>query len=180
MFAVNAGPVSVLVVSVAVIVQATDGLCVVIFRVVKDASPFAAVIGFDGLPLMVHPALPVISMWSVAPVLPVVSTLPYWSSIQMENVSDVPLVVVVGGATSNTSWLGAAGVTVVAGVLVAVVRALEESAAVSVQEPTLVIVTALKVATPPTPTTESVPPSVQLEVRAIVSVEPVPVVTTLP
>ncbi len=64
--------------------------------------------------------------------------------------------------------------------LVAVVRVRDESVAVRVQLVPLVIVAVLKVATPPTAATESVPPRVHDEVRAIVSVDPVPVVITLP
>jgi hypothetical protein len=61
-----------------------------------------------------------------------------------------------------------------------VVKALEESVAVRVQEPVDVIVSALKVATPATATAVVVPPRVQAEVSATVSTSPVPDVSTLP
>ena len=72
------------------------------------------------------------------------------------------------------------GVTVVAGVLVAVVMDLVE-VAIKVHVPGLVKSTLVKVATPPTAVTESVPPKVQDEVRVIESVAPaLPAVSTLP
>jgi hypothetical protein len=54
------------------------------------------------------------------------------------------------------------------------------SVAVSVQEPVEAIVTALKVATPAAATADTVPPRVQVDVSATVSVDPVPEVSTLP
>jgi hypothetical protein len=54
------------------------------------------------------------------------------------------------------------------------------SVAVRVQEPSEVIVSALKVATPATAATEVVPPSVHVEVIATTSAAFVPVVATLP
>jgi hypothetical protein len=95
-------------------------------------------------------------------------------------VSAVPAVPVAGGSAVKITLLAAAGVTVVAGALVAVVRTREESVAIRVQLVPLVMVTALKVATPPAAATDSVPVRVQVEVMTIVSVEPVPVVITLP
>ena len=107
---------------------------------------------------------------------PVVTTLPYWSSTDTTKVvRAVPAVPVAGGSVVKTTLLAAAGLMTVAGALFAVVRVREASVAVRVQLPLLEIVTALKVATPPAAVTESVPPRVQVEVRAIVSPEPVPV-----
>ena len=65
-------------------------------------------------------------------------------------------------------------------VCAAVVSVLVESVAVSTQVPVTLMVRALKVATPATPMTDVVPPRVHVDVITIVSVDPVPVVTTLP
>jgi hypothetical protein len=62
--------------------------------------------------------------------------------------------------------------------LVAVVRFSDVSVARSVQLVPVSMVTALKVATPATATSDSVPASVHEEVMATVSVDPVPVVST--
>jgi hypothetical protein len=160
-------------VSVAVRVQMVP---LVIVTALKVATPPAAVA--VSVPPKVQ--LEVRAIWSNEPV-PVVIRLPYWSSTETAKLAKVaPAVVVAGGSTVKTTLLAPAGLTTVAGVLVAVVRAREESVAVRVQLPVLVIVTALKVATPPAAVTESVPPRVQPEVRAMVSPDPAPVVTTLP
>jgi hypothetical protein len=65
-------------------------------------------------------------------------------------------------------------------VAVAAVSVLEASVAVSTQAPVTLMVSALKVATPAMATAVVVPPRVHGDVIAIVSVAPVPEVTTLP
>jgi hypothetical protein len=73
-------------------------------------------------------------------------------------------------------WLSTAELT-------PVVTVLEASVAVRAQEPVEVMVRALKEATPATATADAVPPMVQPEVDVVivtVSVEPVPVRSTLP
>jgi hypothetical protein len=65
-------------------------------------------------------------------------------------------------------------------VLVAVVRFLEVSAAVRVQEVPVSMASALKVATPATAVATAVPPRAHEDVMVTESVAPVPVVTTLP
>jgi hypothetical protein len=73
--AVSAGPASVLVESVTVTVQATPRrVCVVMVVLLKVATPLVAVI--EIVPPRVHPAEAPRPIESVAPVLPVVSTLP--------------------------------------------------------------------------------------------------------
>lgn len=72
--AVSAGPDSVLVESVAVTVQTTWNVCVVIVVLLKVATPLVAVI--EIVPPRVHPVEAPRAIESVAPVLPVVSTLP--------------------------------------------------------------------------------------------------------
>ena len=145
---------------------------------VKVATPPTAVTGL--VPPKPHVDVRVIE--SVAPVLPAVSTFPFASSTETAKlVSVAPAVVDAGGSVVKTTLLGAPGVTVVAGVLVAVVMDRVESVAVKVHVPTVVKSTLVKVATPPTAVTESVPPKVQDEVRVIESVAPVlPAVSTLP
>jgi hypothetical protein len=159
--------------SVAVKVQVVP---LVMVTALKVATPPTA--ATESVPVKVQ--VEVRAIVSVEPV-PVVTTFPYWSSTETAKlVSAVPAVAVAGGSTVKATLLAVVAVTVVAGVLVAVVRTRVESVAVSVQLVPVLIVAALKVATPATAATESVPPRVQLEVRTIVSVEPVPVVITLP
>jgi hypothetical protein len=148
----------------------------VIVTALKVATPPVAVT--ESVPPSVQ--VEVRAIVSVEPV-PVAIRLPYWSSTETAKLASVaPAVVVAGGSTVKATLFAAAGVTVVAGLLVAVIRVREVSVAVKVQIVPLVIATALKVATPPAAVTESVPVKVQVEVRAIVSAEPAPVVITLP
>jgi hypothetical protein len=63
---------------------------------------------------------------------------------------------------------------------VEVVNVLDESVAVSTQEPVVLMLRALNVAVPATAAAVVVPPSAHVEVIVTVSVDPVPEVTTLP
>jgi hypothetical protein len=122
----------------------------------------------------------VIAMVSVAPV-PEVTTLPLTSSTEaLKAVSTVLAVVTeVGGAVVKTTWVAAPASTVIA-VLVAVAMALVESVATRMQVAPVLIVTAVKVATPPTAVAVVVPVRVHVDVSEIVSVEYGAVTSTTP
>jgi len=64
--------------------------------------------------------------------------------------------------------------------LVAVVRTLEELVAVSVHVPAELMTSDVNVATPATAVAVAVPPRVQVDVMVTESLEPLPLVTTLP
>jgi hypothetical protein len=119
-------------------------------------------------------------MVSVAPV-PEVTTLPLTSSTEaLKAVSTVLGVVTeVGGAVVKATWVAAPGSTVIA-VLVAVAMILVESVATRVQVAPVLIVTAVKVASPATAVAVVVPVRVHVDVSEMTSVALTPVVRGIP
>ncbi len=109
-----------------------------------------------------------------------VTVLPYWSSMVATMVPRLPpLTTLELGSVVKMTLLAAAGVTAIEP-LTAVVSTRVESVAVSVQLRPVVMVTALKVATPLMAANDVVPVKVQPLEMTMVSVEPVPEVMTLP
>jgi len=140
---------------------------------VKVATPATATI--DVVPVMVHAE--VMAIVSVA-LTPVVITFPYVSSVETLNVvRTVPAVAEAGGCVVKPTLARAAWVTATAE-LVPVVRFSEVSVAKRVHEVPVLMVTAVKVATPATAAIEVVPPIAHADVMAMVSVEEAPVVST--
>jgi hypothetical protein len=157
--------VRVLEVSVAVRVQAPVEL---ITSALKVATPAAAVA--VAVPPRVHEDEMVTA--SVAPV-PVVITLPYVSSTETLKVArDAPSLAVVVGSVVKTSLAAVLGLTAT-DVLVAVVRGVEVSVAVRVQDVPVSIASALKVAMPSIADSTAVPPRVHEEEMVMESVKSV-------
>jgi hypothetical protein len=141
----------------------------------KVATPAAAVASV--VPPRVHEEAS--CMVSTDPV-PVGTTLPYWSSTEtLKVVNATPTVPDVGGTVVYAILVAAVGVTTIAPLVAVVTPDVVVSDATSVQLVPVVIVTAVKVATPATAGTEVVPVRVHEEVICIVSVEPVPDVITI-
>jgi hypothetical protein len=142
----------------------------------KVATPAAAT------PVVVPPSaqFEVIAIVSVDPV-PEVTTFPFTSSTAALNVARTveATVSVVGGAVVKPTWVAAPADTAIT-VLVPVASVLVASVATSWQLLPVLMATVVKVATPATAVALVVPVNVHVEVRAIMSVDPVPDVIGMP
>jgi hypothetical protein len=139
-----------------------------IVRALKDATP--AVSGELTVPPSVHELVTV--MLSAEPV-PVVTVLPYWSSVEtLNSVSATLSEAVAGGAVVKMSFDAPAGVTVIA-LLFAVPPAVV-SVATSVHDVPVSMTTFANVYELAVAASEYVPPKVQELVIVSVSVVPVP------
>lgn len=170
---VCAAAVSVRVESVAVSTHVPVAL---MLSALKVATPAAAT------PVVVPPSaqFEVIAIVSVDPV-PEVTTFPFTSSTAALNVARTveATVSVVGGAVVKPTWVAAPADTAIT-VLVPVASVLVASVATSWQLLPVLMATVVKVATPATAVALVVPVNVHVEVRAIMSVDPVPDVIGMP
>lgn len=161
--------------SVAVSVQEPVDVIVSALKVATPATATTLVV-----PPKVQPVDEVNAMVSVA-LVPAVSTLPYASSTEtLKGAKTAEATTVEGGWVVKATFVAVPAVTVTPE-LTAVVRAREESVAVSVHglvPPSMIA--ALKVATPATAGALRVPPKVHADVMVIVSVAATPLVITFP
>jgi quinol-cytochrome oxidoreductase complex cytochrome b subunit len=149
-----------------------------IVKALNDATPAASATLVT--PPSVHEL--VIAIVSAEPV-PVVTVLPYWSSVDtLNNVSATLSDAVAGGAVVKASLVAAVGVTVIAVLFMVPLSPADVSVAVSVHDVPVLIATLVNAAVPAVAASVSVDPplNVQDDEITIVSVgEPPAVMLTL-